>query len=76
MRRRVIGGGSVAGAVLAFGMSPWAAAPAANADIEDLIIEPVINSVGSFGSLVDPSAADSALALPADAAATASSSDR
>jgi len=47
--------GSSAGAVLAFGMGPLAAAPAAHADEFDVIIDPIINAIaGSLGGLVDP----------------------
>ena len=72
-RRRVVGLGTGAGAVLAFGL---AAAPSANADVEDLIIDPVLQPLIN---LIDPlvgvaSSADSALALPSDALAAAASS--
>src|SRR3984893_2211698 len=50
-RRRVLGAGTTAGAVLAFGMTPLAAAPAAHADEFDVIIDPIINSI--LGSLTD-----------------------
>src|SRR3984893_7358969 len=44
-RRRVLGAGTTAGAFLAFGMTPLAAAPAAHADAVDVIIDPIINSL-------------------------------
>lgn len=44
-RRRVLGAGTTAGAFLAFGMTPLAAAPAAHADEFDVIIDPIINSI-------------------------------
>ena len=62
-RRRVLGAGTTAGAFLAFGMTPLATAPAAHADVFDVIIDPVINSIlGSITSLdalagIDPSSA-------------------
>ncbi|MGO9068081.1 hypothetical protein [Mycobacterium sp.] len=37
--------GTGAGAVLAFGLGPLAAAPVAHADEFDLIVEPIINSL-------------------------------
>ena len=58
-RRGVVGLGTGAGAILAFGMGPLAAAPPANADdfgILDSILDPIINSL---------SAADPALAVDA-----------
>ena len=68
-RRRVAGFGTGAGAVLAFGMAPFSSAPAAHADIEDVIVDPIISALsGAVDPLtaVDPSAAaDLALALPA-----------
>ena len=45
--------GTGAGAVLAFGMGPLAGAPAANADVLDTILDPIINSLSS----VDPALA-------------------
>ena len=47
-RNLAIGGGSAVGAFLAFGMTPLAAAPPAHADIEDLIFEPIINSLAGI----------------------------
>ncbi len=44
-RRRLLGLGTGAGAVLAFGLGPLAAAPVAHADEFDLIVEPIINSL-------------------------------
>ena len=78
-----IGSGSAVGAFLAFGMAPLAAAPPAKADFEDIIFDPIINSLAGIDptlgadltSLVDsfdPSfAVDSAAtaASPLDAAA-------
>jgi hypothetical protein len=58
-RRGVVGLGTGAGAILAFGMGPLASAPPANADdfgILDNILDPIINSL---------SAADPALAVDA-----------
>jgi len=63
-RRRVLGAGSTAGAFLAFGLSPLAAAPAAKADILDAIRDPLINSLGS----IDPT-------LGADLSSVATSFD-
>lgn len=49
-RRRVVGLGTSAGAFLAFGMTPLAAAPSAHADELELIIDPIVNSIaGSLG---------------------------
>ncbi|HYB35780.1 MAG TPA: hypothetical protein VEF72_08395 [Mycobacterium sp.] len=74
-RRRVFGLGTTAGAVLAAAMTPLATAPTApkaNADIIDLIIDPIIQPLMS---LIDPvvaglaSSADPALGtlgLPSD----------
>jgi hypothetical protein len=42
---RVVGLGTGAGAVLAFGVSPLAAAPPAHADGFDIIIDPIINAI-------------------------------
>lgn len=41
----MVGLGSGAGAVLAFGLGPLAAAPPAHADEFDVIIDPIINSL-------------------------------
>jgi hypothetical protein len=79
-RRRVLGAGTTAGAFFAFGMAPLATAPAAHADVFDVIIDPVINSIlSSITSLdalagIDPSSALDlgSLALPATDAALAS----
>ena len=49
-RRRVVGWGTSAGAVVAFGLGPWGVAPAAHADGLEVIVEPIINSLSS----VDP----------------------
>jgi hypothetical protein len=57
--------GSAAGALWALGMSS-ATAPQAHADLEDLIIQPVIDAIGQAFSAVDPgllSALDSGLDL-------------
>ena len=78
-RRRVLGAGTTAGAFFAFGMTPLASAPAAQADVLDVIIDPIINSVlGSITSLdalagIDPSSALDlgSLALPGTDAASA-----
>ena len=54
-RRQIAGWGTGAGAVLAFGLGPLASAPPAQADVFDVIIDPLINAIGgSMGSLVDP----------------------
>ena len=47
-RRRVLGLGTGAGAVLAFGLGPWGVAPAAHADGLDVILDPIINSLSAF----------------------------
>ena len=44
-RRRVLGWGSSAGAIVAFGIGPLAATPAAHADGLDVIFDPIINSI-------------------------------
>ncbi|MGO9281935.1 MAG: hypothetical protein ACLP75_02625, partial [Mycobacterium sp.] len=49
-RRRAVGWGTSAGAVLAFGLGPWGVAPAAHADEFEVILDPIINSLSS----VDP----------------------
>ena len=78
-RQRAVGAGTAAGAILAFGITPVALAPAANADELEMILDPILNSLSSIApalttdltSMVaglDPSfAADSAAsaALPA-----------
>ena len=57
-RRRVLGFGSGAGVVLAFGLGPLAAAPPAHADGLDVILDPIINAIAeSLGGVVDPSVA-------------------
>src|ERR1700744_848932 len=58
-RRRAVGLGSSAGALLAFGLGPLAAAPAANADELDAILDPIINSLAS----IDPTLAADATSL-------------
>ena len=40
--------GGSAGAFLALGLSPLASAPAANADVLDAVLDPIINSLASF----------------------------
>ena len=50
-RRRMVGWGTSAGAVMAFGLGPLGAAPSAHADIEDVIIDPIISAISGF----DPS---------------------
>jgi hypothetical protein len=50
-RCRVVDLGTGAGAFLAFGLTPRAAAPAAHADEFELIIEPIINSLASVDLL-------------------------
>ena len=47
-RRRALGAGTTAGAFLAFGMAPLATAPAAHADVFDVIIDPIVNSILAF----------------------------
>jgi hypothetical protein len=44
-RRRVVGWGTSAGAVFAFGMGPLGAAAPAHADGLDVILDPIINSI-------------------------------
>jgi endoglycosylceramidase len=60
-RRRVVGAGTAAGAFLAFGMTPLTPAPAANADFEDVILDPILNSLSS----VDPALATDLTSLVA-----------
>ena len=47
-RGRAIGAGTAAGAFLAFGMTPLAAAPVANADGLDVVLDPILNSLASI----------------------------
>jgi hypothetical protein len=54
-RRRMVGLGGGAGAMLAFGLSPLTAMPSAHADEFDVVIDPVINAIS--GSLADAVAA-------------------
>jgi len=54
-RRRVVGLGGGAGAMLAFGLGPLAAMPAAHADEFDIVVDPIINAIS--GSLADAVAA-------------------
>src|ERR1700761_4573139 len=58
-RGRAVGIGTSAGAALAFGLTPWANAPAANADELDAIIDPIISSFAS----IDPTLAADATSL-------------
>ena len=51
-RRRVVGWGTGAGAVLAFGLGPWGVAPAAHADGFDVILEPIINALSGVDPLL------------------------
>jgi endoglycosylceramidase len=67
-RRRVVGLGLAAGACLAFGMTPLATAPAAYADVLDVILDPIINSFSNSLSAIDPT-------LGADLGALATSFD-
>jgi endoglycosylceramidase len=76
-RRRVLGLGATAGAFFAFGLTPLATAPAANADELEVILDPIINSLsgidptlgadlGALAASFDPTfAADSATAAAA-----------
>jgi endoglycosylceramidase len=80
-RSRAMGAGAAAGAFLAFGMTPLAPTPVANADGLDVILDPILNSLSSIApalttdltsmvASIDPSfAADGAAsaALPASA---------
>jgi hypothetical protein len=43
---RLVGLATAAGAFLALGMTPLAAAPAARADIDDLFIQPIVEAIG------------------------------
>src|ERR1700744_741733 len=58
-RGRVLGIGTSGGAALAFGLTPWASAPAAHADELDAILDPIIASL----SAVDPTLAADATSL-------------
>ncbi|MDT5199528.1 MAG: hypothetical protein QOK09_441, partial [Mycobacterium sp.] len=51
--RRVVGWGSSAGAIVAFGVSPLAGTPAAHADGLDVIVDPIINSIDHAVTGVD-----------------------
>jgi hypothetical protein len=89
-RNLAIGSGGAAGAFLAFGLAPLAAAPPAHADVLDTILDPIINSlagidptlgvdvtswVDSFDpSFVGDSAAAAASSLDAAGAAATSTS--
>ena len=48
VRRGAIGLGGGAGAFLALGLAPLATTPAANADVLDTILDPIISSLGSL----------------------------
>src|ERR1700743_767359 len=89
-RNRAIGTGSALGTFLALGMAPLASNPAANADVLDTILDPIINSLGAIDptmgadllSVVDTfdptfvldSTASAATSLDAAASAATSSS--
>lgn len=60
--------GIAAGALLVLGITPFATAPNAHADIEDLIFQPVLDAIAQTVSSVDPS-----LALSLDPGLDASS---
>src|SRR3984957_3655880 len=51
-RRRVVGWGTSAGAVLAFGLGPWGVAPAAHADEFEVILEPIVNALSGVDPLL------------------------
>jgi endoglycosylceramidase len=86
-RRRVLGLGATAGAFFALGLSPLVAAPPANADEFDVIVDPIISALSGldptlgadFGALAasfDPTvAADSAASAATAAASTPDFSD-
>src|ERR1700761_7956176 len=70
-RRRVVGLSSGVGAILAFGMTPLATAPAAKADAFDAILDPIINSItSSLGDLGAGAAAVPDVGLGSVAAAS------
>jgi len=51
-RRRCLAGvGSAAGAVVALGLAPLAAAPPAQADDFDVIIDPIVNAIAGGDDL-------------------------
>src|SRR5581483_1077542 len=78
-RRRVVGLSACAGAVLAFGLTPLATAPRAQADFEDAIVQPLVEAIAqavnvfdpSLASALDPGLAVGSLADPAMAVAAA-----
>src|ERR1700761_6063485 len=75
-RSRAVGLGSSAGAFLAFGLSPLANTPMANADGLDVIIDPIINSISSsLGGVADPLAALDLGTVASSAADAAGTSD-
>jgi endoglycosylceramidase len=86
-RRRVLGLGATAGAFFAFGLSPLVAAPPANADEFDVIVDPIISALsgidptvgadlGALAASFDPTvAADSAASAATAAASTPDFSD-
>jgi hypothetical protein len=51
-RRRVVGWGTSAGAVVAFGLGPWGVAPPAHADGLEVIVDPIINALSSLDPLL------------------------
>ncbi len=63
LRRRgsVVGLSTVAGALLACGLTSLTTAPRADADFEDLIIQPIVDALTQAASALDPSAFDTAL---------------
>lgn len=80
-RLRVFGLGLTAGAFCAFGMAPLVAAPAANADEFDVIVDPIISALsgidptlgadlGALATSFDPAFAADSAASAATAAAT------
>src|ERR1700722_11555998 len=85
-RLRVFGLGLTAGAFCAFGMAPLVAAPAANADEFDVIVDPIISALsgidptlgadlGALATSFDPAFAADSAASAATAAATPDFSD-
>jgi endoglycosylceramidase len=86
-RRRVLGLGATAGAFFAFGLSPLVAAPPANADEFDVIVDPIISALsgidptlgadlGALAASFDPTvAADSGASAATAAASTPDFSD-
>ncbi len=69
-RGRVVGLGAVVGAVLAFGVGPLGAAPAARADVLDVVIDPILQpvqqaltGVTDVVSAIDPTTAMDAMGV-------------